>query len=487
MGGYILWVFLLALWNTILFFSRDYGLNVILFNIPLMIFMYYLLKKNNKINNKKGLLLIIPVILLSLTYVLFNNFLFSVLNFLAIPILIVLMVMYTVNPTFRIRSIFKNIIYLFFVPFKYIARFYRVSTSKLKEKFHASDKVMKVIKMLLIVIPITLIIVALLSSADMVFDNLFDNFFGSIFKFLKLEFFDRLLGRIFVFIILFFIIGCTSMYIIYEYKNDEEVIVSKEKNRDLFTIKALLCVLNVIYIIFDFIQIKSLLLHSVSSNINYAEYARSGFFELLVVSIINLTVILFIRRYENKNNHKEFNFVKIMSVLMIFLTVIIIASSFLRMHMYESEFGYTVLRLLIFAFLITEAVLMIPTVMYIFNRNVNIVRSYLIIFICSYLVLNFMNIDYLIARRNVNRYYSVKDIDLDYLENFGTDNIPVLIELYNKTDDAEIKLRLNDYLFIMKNTKSRDAFEFNLSNYRANKKLNEIHLEPNYGDYLDIK
>ena len=141
----------------------------------------------------------------------------------------------------------------------------------------------------------------------------------------------------------------------------------------------MLCVLNIIYIVFDFIQIKSLIFHSVSSDINYAYYARQGFFELLVVSIINLTIILITRRFENKNNKKEFKFIKIMDVIMIFLTIVIIVSSFLRMHIYEMEYGYTVLRLLVFAVLITEAILMIPTVMYIFNKEFNIVKSYMLI------------------------------------------------------------------------------------------------------------
>ena len=111
-------------------------------------------------------------------------------------------------------------------------------------------------------------------------------------------------------------------------KNGEK----ETKKRDLFTIKFLFIVLNIIYVVFDFIQIKSLLLHSVASNINYAEYARQGFFQLMIVSVINIAIILISKKFENKDNEKEFKFIKAMGILMVLLTIVIIISSFLRMQ-----------------------------------------------------------------------------------------------------------------------------------------------------------
>ena len=178
-----------------------------------------------------------------------------------------------------------------------------------------------------------------------------------------------------------------------------------------------------------------------------------------------------------------------MNVIMVVLTIIIIASSFIRMHMYESAYGYTILRLLVFVTLITEAILMIPTVMYIFNSKVNIVKSYMIIILCAYVITNFANIDYLIARRNVNRYYSVNDIDLDYLKNFTSDNVGVLIELYDKTEDKELKEKLSDYFYSLKYMYNEESnvFEYNISRYKAKNKIEKVKLIKDYKDYLDIE
>ena len=69
----------------------------------------------------------------------------------------------------------------------------------------------------------------------------------------------------------------------------------------------------------------------------------------------------------------------------------------------------------------------------------------MVILISIYTIINFINIDYIIAYRNVNRYLKKEDIDIYYLMNNHTDNIPVLIDLYNETDDLKIKQTLKNY------------------------------------------
>ena len=130
---------------------------------------------------------------------------------------------------------------------------------------------------------------------------------------------------------------------------------------------------------------------------------------------------------------------------------------------------------------------MIPTIMYIFNSEVNIVKSYMIILICAYVVTNFMNIDYMIARKNVNRYYSNNKLDVEYLENYYYGNIPVLVELYNKTDDLKIKDELSKYFESMKYDNTDSIFEFNLAKYKAHKLLDKVELINSIRDYSDFE
>ena len=92
MGNYIIFIFLLTILHSVLFYSKGLGLNVILFMIPLLIFLICILYKEKKIVNKKGLLFIIPILLLSCSYFVYNNALVDMISLtsIAIPALILL-------------------------------------------------------------------------------------------------------------------------------------------------------------------------------------------------------------------------------------------------------------------------------------------------------------------------------------------------------------------------------------------------------------
>ena len=229
--------------------------------------------------------------------------------------------------------------------------------------------------------------------------------------------------------------------------------------------------LNVIYIVFDFIQIKSLMLHYVSENINYAEYARTGFFQLMFISIINISIILISKKFYNDKNQK---YIKGLNLLMIILTIIIIISSFLRMNLYANEFGYTFLRLSVYTSLITEVFLLIPTIIYIFKEKFNVTRYYLIIITTFYTLFNLINIDKMIAKNNINKFINTDQLDVEYLQNYHADNIPELIDLYQRTDNLEIKESLDNY-FNHIDLEMHGFQEYNLAKDKALEAIKKLH------------
>ena len=78
MINFILYIFLISLYNSILFYGRDFGINVILFNSILLVLLYFVYKKNNLIKNKKGLLFMVPITLISISYLIYDNNFFSI-------------------------------------------------------------------------------------------------------------------------------------------------------------------------------------------------------------------------------------------------------------------------------------------------------------------------------------------------------------------------------------------------------------------------
>jgi len=130
----------------------------------------------------------------------------------------------------------------------------------------------------------------------------------------------------------------------------------------------------------------------------------------MIVTFINVIIILLSTRYKEKDK-----FINIMSTIMIGFTYILLASAFIRMYFYELTYGYTMLRLFVYFILITEAIMLIPTIIYIWKRNIKLLNIYFIIGVTSYTLINFINIDYIIARENVNRYFLKGQIDINYL------------------------------------------------------------------------
>ena len=200
MNKFKLYVVLLAIWNVILFYGNSYGISVILFIIPLLIYLYRILKYNKKINNKKGLLLMIPIILLSLTYFIFNNEEFKALNFIVIIGLIALMYIITIKDTYEFKTLFEDMFITIFEPITLLGDFFKEMFPKRKNKIKVSDKTKRVLKSIIIALPLVVIVLLLLSSADMIFGNIFTKFF-SLFKFkLELDLFWKIVGRIISFV-----------------------------------------------------------------------------------------------------------------------------------------------------------------------------------------------------------------------------------------------------------------------------------------------
>ena len=461
MSNLIIYILLFSIYTNILFYGNHNGLNWVLDCIPLLILSILVLVKNNKMKHKSGLLFSIPIILLSISNVFYNS-IFTKLNIIVIPILFIFMYIYTIRPTFRLDELALDTIRLIFNKFNptYIGNYKNIVKEKINDTIKLKKEAKKKLTSILIVTPIVLMILGLLIAADMQFKNLFSFLFNIFDDFNGMKF----IIRIVLIIVEFFLLGSFLNYLLFKYEKEE---YPKESTYtiDPYTIKLLLIILNIIYIVFDIIQIRSLFLHHVGDGIVYSEYARRGFFQLMFVSVLNIGILLISKKSkENKmTNH--------LSSLMVLLTFIIICSSFYRMYLYDIAYGYTVLRLLVYASLITEAILLIPTVFYIYDSKVKILKYYMIICLSVYTILNAYSIDKIIAKNNINRYDRTEKIDIDYLVYLSMDDLPELYEFYKNVEDYKVKEEIktqvcNKYLhneiFSMDQVRQdKNIFEYN--------------------------
>lgn len=474
MSSIFLGSLLFSIWMVVLFWGKSIGLSMFLFVVPFSYFIINILEKKNKIKYKESKVLIIPIALLASTYFIFNNEFFRELNILVILVLVLLMCINLISKNIQVNKLVIKILELVFVPLSYI----ELTLKKLKIaiqiklKFDKNEKNVSIFQGMLITVPIAIFIIILLASADDVFGSIFTNLFSNISKIFGEFKITSIILKIITIICVFCYLSSFLDYLVNKFELEEDK-KSESNVISITTVKMLLITLNIIYIIFCIIQVKSLFMQN--GIINYSSYARKGFFQLMIVSFINLIMILI-----SKKNQKS-KFITYMCLIMVICTFIILISSAYRMYLYESTFGYTFLRLMVYFVLFTEAILLIPTIYYVLDKKINLVKTYFMIIITMYIIINFSNIENIIATRNVDRYFETGKIDFYYLQNeIGTDGISQIIRIKDinpsTLEDEILKEEVSEYI---KNYKEKlekekmDFRDFNISKIIAKNQLKE--------------
>lgn len=464
----------IAILQSILFYGNKIGISMLIFEIIFNGILFFIFAKKNRIKNKMGTVLILPIMILSGTFLIFTNKIFYIANIFIIILLNILMYIILLNKKTYLKN---SLIYIFeFIinaisniklPINYTKREIREHINK-NEKYKINkENTKKLIKSLIIVFFIVGIVLILLSSADEIFANLFSGI-GNIFKNINIKSISSFILQAILIIIIYFLILNAIFKIQKENKREINYLKNK-KALDKFTVKLLLISLNLIYLIFCFIQVKSLFLErtNMNSSFNYANYARTGFFQLMFVTFINFIIILVTNRDSKKS-------VKILNVLLVIFTIIIAISSMYRMYMYSSEYGFTYLRIFVYIILITEIITFIPILIYIFNDKIDSLKWCFIISIIVYCSINYINIENIIVNQNINKEDSSK-IDYEYLYNIATvDSYKTFkVKLDNeKTSNNEKVEIINILLNIINQNKNMTWQEFNISKYQAGKDLN---------------
>ena len=170
-----LFILLISILYTILFYGKVKGLSMLLFTLIFLVFTKYYLKKQDLIKNRKAFLYMIPIILLSLTYLLFDNHTFYFLNYYAIILLYNYMVISVTNKKELFINILRNSIKLVFDSIRNALKSFNEAISIFKSKMNIKEnkKIVKYLKSIIVTIIFLVIIINLLSSADLIFKSLF--------------------------------------------------------------------------------------------------------------------------------------------------------------------------------------------------------------------------------------------------------------------------------------------------------------------------
>ena len=447
---------LLSIVQSILFYGKELGISIILFLILANGILYYILYKKNEIYNNKGFFLLIPIVLLGSTYFIFANRVFYVMNLLVLVLLHILMYAIVTNNFIHIGNIVVDTA----IDLEDAITNTKERTKKIigKQKIVEKERMKKVAISVFFVFVVVGIILILLASADSIFASLFSGV-SVLFKNINMTTMWNLILRVVIIAVVYLFFLNYTLKLQKEYKQEEKQ-TKNVKNEYEFTIKLLLIALNIIYLVFCFIQIKSLFAKiNTQETFNYANYARTGFFQLMFVSIINFAIILVSNRYDKK-------LIKILNLLLVIFTIVIAISSMYRMYMYEMEYGLTYLRMFVYIILITEIICFIPILLSILNKRQHFIKACFIIVLCVYCGINYMNLEKLIIKKNMDRQISSVPVDYEYIASIASEDSFNMLEkkLQEENRTTKEKLEIVDILLrLANNSKSLSLQEWNIS------------------------
>ncbi len=468
-----------------LFFDNYPGISV-----PLIIIVFYsLLFTYTKSVLKKdtwfGWFLCLPVFLLSLTFFLFGNEVLMILNILVLPMLILLQtILVTGVNSYKwfspgiipdlFLSMFARCLIHIPKPFGIISSIARTRTGSGGKKSVGS----RVLIGLIISVPVLLVLLLLLSSADMVFGKIVEKLPDFLESINFSELFSRTIVALFIFFISFSYIwslGHGERFL----ENRTGLVSSKtpeEKRRwDPVIFITVTAAVDILYLFFVVIQFTYLFgRYGLPEGFTYSEYARNGFSELVLVSLLNMGMLAITLTYTKIMNGFGDRIFRLLNSIMICCTFVMLCSAYYRMSLYEAAYGFTFLRIMTQAFMIFLFVLFVITMARVWNDRVPLLKPYIAAAVIAFTIINYINVDAVIAQKNIERYRKTGIIDVHYFNSLSSSAIDELIELSNDSDpevasEAE-KILESKKMWLLSKTKWQS---FNLADHYARKEMSK--------------
>ena len=317
-----------------------------------------------------------------------------------------------------VSSIFQSVfmcVGMIFRPFEDLFRFTKNKPEKMDKR------VVAVGLGLVISLPLVLLVTALLSSADVFFRQITD-------KMVSWIDFTNVFSVSFMIIAMFFAVYCLTAYLCTGQINEE--VKDNRKGEPLIAV-TFTAMLTLIYMLFSGIQFFGLFLRQLTlpEGYSYAQYAREGFFQLLAVGFLNLVLVLVCLTFFRENKA-----LKVILTLMSLCTLVMNASSAMRMIMYIEVYFLTFLRILVLWALLVLTLIFIGVIINIYKEDFKLFRYSMAVVSLLYVVLAFSRPDYLIAKYDVSRIASVTTAeqpgqfkDFKFLSELNADAAPVLV------------------------------------------------------------
>ncbi|MEA4925091.1 MAG: DUF4173 domain-containing protein [Syntrophomonadaceae bacterium] len=210
----------------------------------------------------------------------------------------------------------------------------------------------------------------------------------------------------------------------------------------------------------------------------YAEYARSGFFELCRIAAINLSVLVLTNFMSAKRSQENIG-LKLLNSLLALLTLVLIATAFSKMAMYIGAYGLSMRRLLpcfFMAFLTVVCIGVIALQKWQFSMG-RLAAGVGVVMLCG---LCLLDPDGYVTRYNADRYLAgtLSNFDVEILYRSGPAGVDAALQVYAETNDPDLQAELKQYLQLQQELNTRVSGQpgDNLEKIRARNNIAELSL-----------
>lgn len=337
-----------------------------------------------------------------------------------------------------------------------------INTSTKQSKL--SNNIKMIVLGLVITFPVTLVVALLLISADSGVEKMMDALFNNMFK----DAFEIVIQFIIGIPVAFYIFGMLYSNVRKEYKRvktEEQCEQELQKlrispNMVMYAAVTPVCILYIMFFVSQLQYFVSAFNGILPEGFSYADYARRGFFELFVISLINLLILLCINFLSKQAAEHKPIMLKIYSSTIAVFTILIIATALSKMLMYISKYGLTQLRIYVSWFMVLLAAMFVLIIIKQFQFKFNFNKYAVAIFVMLFGILCFSNIDGQIAKYNIKMHNAgvLENLDVYTLCNLSDDALVYVVESGIDTQNY-IKDKLEVY-------KHNSYLTYNLSSYR---------------------
>ncbi|MEX0649795.1 MAG: DUF4173 domain-containing protein [Candidatus Andersenbacteria bacterium] len=468
----------LAVTFNFLFFDKLIGISVLIFTVVLLgaVFLFGL---RQQLHFQKIWWLGLPILFFALMPSIRSNEFLSFLNLCAtLGLLMLLAHELTGTPTFLMKLLdYLSLAVL--VPLRMLSRaLYSVSLiGQIHSEVKHRDVWIRVIKGVLMAIPLLIIFGVLFSQADLAFSRFINSFVTITISEHSIQY---------LVLLLFAFVAALSWlsYIFFpkkipQTKTDEKskAVTPGGRNTEVLVFLGLISTLFLVFIAFQITYLFGGETNIAKAGFTYAEYARRGFWELLAVAMLSLVVLFVSEKYAGVESKRNKQFL-IPALVLIAEVIIVIASAFKRLSLYIDAYSLTALRFYAAGFImLLLALFILLTVKFMKAKQEQFFTFGTLLLVITFLVaVNIVNPDAFIAKSNMEQYNRTGKIDVLHVGELSADAEPWKIELYQKLE-GEDKEVLREFLQKDKDhlQKSSDNWQSaNLSRTRALKIIQEV-------------